>query len=104
VTEEEYFAREDIEKVRKLHLDAVKHLSLAQKEELKAKHANRCPNCGMEMHKLSGRHGVSLLRCFDCGGTFIDAENAKKALGHGKKHEVVESMLSLFVSHTASKP
>ena len=104
MTEEEYFAREDTERLRKLHLDQVKHLSKAQKEALKAQHANRCPHCGMEMSKLSGQHGIDMLRCFTCGGTFIDAENAKKALEHGRKHKVVESMLSLFTVHGAHRP
>ncbi len=98
MTEEEYFARENTETLRKLHRDAVKHLTQMQKDQLRSQHANRCAECGMEMHKLHPFHGVTLLRCFECGGTFIDAANAKKLQVQSKKkdHANVEAILNLF--------
>jgi Zn-finger nucleic acid-binding protein len=96
--EEEYFARENTEKLRKLHKDLVKNLTQAQKDELKAQHANRCPSCGMEMHKMAAVRGVVLQRCFECGGVFLDAANAKKLSHHStkKEHAVVEAVLTWF--------
>ena len=105
MTEEEYFARENTEKLRKLHKDAVKHLTQAQRDQLKSQHANRCAECGMEMHKLTALHGVTLWRCFECGGTFLDAANAKKLKGLSKKkdHANIEAILGLF-QHEEPKP
>jgi Zn-finger nucleic acid-binding protein len=96
--EEEYFARENTEKLRKLHKDLVKHMSQSEKDALKAQHHSRCPHCGMEMKKLPAVQGVVLMRCFECGGTFLDSTNAKKLLGHSskKEHAIVEAILSWF--------
>jgi hypothetical protein len=96
--EEEYFARENAEKLRKLHKEQMKGVTSAERDRLKQLHANRCPSCGMEMSKLPPIQGVTLLRCFECGGTFIDPEVAKKLQGHStrQEHKIVNAILSWF--------
>ena len=44
--EEEYFAREDAERIRKLHAEEQSHLKQSEKDALKKLHGGRCSNCG----------------------------------------------------------
>jgi len=80
-TEDEYFAREDAEKKRKLALQVKRETQAAERARLKALHWMRCPKCGMEMQALKMR-GVDVDVCFGCNGIFLD----QKDLEHFEKH------------------
>ena len=64
-TEEEYFARENAERLRKLAAEQKKSLADAEREKLRKLHHMRCPKCGMELQEISVR-GVQVDRCFSC--------------------------------------
>ena len=51
-TEDEYFAREDIEKMHKLALKRAAELAEKERQELRKLHHGHCPNCGMDLHAL----------------------------------------------------
>lgn len=69
--EEEYFAREEAEKKRKLALDVKRQTAAAELERLKAQHWMRCPKCGLELHTI--RLGkVEADACMNCGGVWLD--------------------------------
>ena len=53
--EEEYFARENAERMRKLAADQKKSLAEADREALKKQHFMRCPKCGMELKEIDVR-------------------------------------------------
>lgn len=94
-TEEEYFARENAERMRKLAADQKKSLDAAAREELKKQHYMRCPKCGMELKEIQVR-GVAVDRCFSCNGTWLDAGELEK-LGKGEgKDSVMGSVLRIF--------
>lgn len=69
--EEEYFAREDVEKKHKLALKQAAELEAKEKEALKKLHHMHCPNCGMTLHKLHRGH-VEVDTCFNCQGVWLD--------------------------------
>ena len=69
--EEEFFAREEAEKKRKLALHEAKAMAAAERDRLRDLHHMHCPRCGMGMHELTLR-GVSIVRCFSCHGIFLD--------------------------------
>lgn len=69
--EEEFFAREDAEKKRKLALEVNREIAAAEKERLRALHHMRCPKCGLELQEVAFR-GVDADLCFSCGGAFLD--------------------------------
>jgi hypothetical protein len=94
--EDEYFAKESVEKLRKLHKDLVKQMGAKAVADAKAQFSNRCPNCGLEMQKLPSYRGVTLLRCFNCGGAFVPAEAAEQIHKHAAAHEhaVVDAILN----------
>ncbi len=69
--EDEYFAREDAEKKRRLALQVQRETDQAERERLRALHHMRCPKCGMQMHEVRLR-GLEVDVCFACGGVFLD--------------------------------
>ncbi len=75
--EEEYFAREEAEKMRKLALDVKRQTAAAELERLKALHWMRCPKCGLELHTMHMRN-VDVDACMSCGGLWFDGGEIEK--------------------------
>jgi uncharacterized protein len=94
-TEEEYFARENAERLRKLAADQKKSLAQAEREKLKQEHFMRCPKCGMELKEIPIR-GVQVDRCFSCNGTWLDAGELEKLGGGQGGDTVMASILRVF--------
>ncbi len=70
--EDEYFAKKEFERLRKIEHE--KHAKLAQKEkeDLKALHYMRCPKCGMELIEIDFK-GIKVDKCSECEGIWFDA-------------------------------
>jgi len=70
--EEEYFARMDFE--RKKKLEEEKHMKLKEQEKkrLKELHYMRCPKCGMELIEIDYK-GIRIDKCSSCEGIWLDA-------------------------------
>jgi uncharacterized protein len=94
-TEEEYFARENAEKLRKLAAEQKKSLDQKQREELRKQHHMRCPKCGMELKEVPVR-GVAVDRCFSCNGTWLDSGELEKLGGGAGQESLVSSILRVF--------
>jgi Zn-finger nucleic acid-binding protein len=97
--EEEYFAREDAEKKRKLALTVTKSMAQAERDALQALHQNHCPGCGQKLHDIA-LNGVTAARCFGCQGIFLN-ESALTALAAEPGYW--SRMLQFFVQHDYSK-
>ena len=94
-TEEEYFARENAERLRKLAAEQKKSLAETEREKLQKLHHMRCPKCGMELKEITVR-GVEVDRCFSCNGTWLDAGEIEK-LGKGSAEgTVMAAVLRVF--------
>ena len=93
-TEEEYFARENAERLRKLAAEQKKALAAAEREALRKQHYMRCPKCGMELKEIAVR-GVQVDRCFSCNGTWLDAGELEK-LAKGQEGTVMGAVLRIF--------
>jgi len=76
--EEEYFARIEFEKKKKLEHE--KHLKLAaeEKKRLKELHFMRCPKCGMELIEIDHK-GIKVDKCSECDGVWLDAGELESA-------------------------
>jgi hypothetical protein len=70
--EEEYFARIEIERRRKLEEERLKAIADAERQRLKELHHMRCPKCGMELNEIEFK-GVRIDKCFQCNGIWLDA-------------------------------
>lgn len=92
--EDEYFAREEVEKRRKLALEQHKKVEASKKEELQKLHYMRCPKCGMELSTIQFK-GIDIDRCFACGVTVFDAGELEK-IGISEKGGVVKGILGIF--------
>lgn len=97
-SEEEYFAREEIEKKRKLAIQQAAETAAKQREELKQLHYMKCPKCGMDLHTL--KHGdIEIETCFNCHGVFLDAGELDAILkqhGHEGSGKWMGAVLNLF--------
>jgi uncharacterized protein len=97
-TEEEYFAREEIEKKRKLALQQAEAVAQKERESLKALHYMKCPKCGMDLQTIT-KGKVEVDTCFSCRGVWLDAGELEQ-LGGQSDHEqggkVMGAILNLF--------
>jgi uncharacterized protein len=76
--EEEYFAKLEFEKKRKL--EQKKHLEMEaeEKKRLKELHFMRCPKCGMELVEVHYK-GIAVDKCSECEGVWLDVGEFESA-------------------------
>jgi hypothetical protein len=70
--EEEYFARLELERKKKIEDDKLKKLAEAEKQSLKELHYMKCPKCGMQLNEVEYK-GVRIDKCLNCEGIWLDA-------------------------------
>ena len=99
--EEEYFKREDAERLRKLHAEEQARMAAGEREALRKKHAGRCSQCGALMVPEQAG-GLQLLHCPACGGAFLDKKAWDYLHAHNEPHTVMGSVLNWFKA--ANKP
>ncbi len=92
--EDEYFAKEQAEKLRKLALERHRKLEAAEREAQKQAHYMRCPKCGDELHTIHFRE-IDVDRCFNCGGTWLDQGELEKVVAK-EGGAVTEAILNWF--------
>jgi hypothetical protein len=91
--EDEYFAREEANRLHALAREKAKELANEEKEHLKAQHWMHCPKCGFELQTVQFR-GLNIDRCFHCGGTWLDAGELEQLAGH--EPGFLRQVISLF--------
>ena len=70
--EEEYFARKEFERKKKIEEEKHKKFSDEEKRKLKDLHYMRCPKCGMELIEIDYK-GIKIDECSECEGIWLDA-------------------------------
>jgi hypothetical protein len=70
--EEEYFARVEFERKRKLEEEKHGKLKEEDKKRLKELHYMRCAKCGMELIEIDYK-GIKVDKCSECEGIWLDA-------------------------------
>jgi len=70
--EEEYFARMEFERKKKIEEEKHKKLGDDEKKKLKNLHYMRCPKCGMELIEIDYK-GIKIDECSECEGIWLDA-------------------------------
>lgn len=94
-TEEEYFAKLDVEKKRKIVEKKRAKLAEEEVESLKQTHRMRCAGCGFELDPIVFK-GVTINKCFHCGGAFLTNEAFGKLCGQDNR--ILEKILEIFGS------
>lgn len=92
-TEEEYFAKEEAEKLKRLAIERSKTLAEKEKEELKKAHWMHCPKCGFELKSIVFK-GHTLDKCFHCQGVFLDGPEFDALAG--SEGGIIQAIGSLF--------
>ena len=69
--EEEYFARQETERGRKLANERQAKLLAEERERESALHFMKCPKCGMQLEEIAFGD-VRVDTCFSCDGLWLD--------------------------------
>ena len=89
--EEEYFAKEEAEKAKRLKEKLREETEAEERERIKAACHMKCPKCGSPLHEGTFR-GVRIDRCSVCGGVWLDAGELEKLAGEGDKSAITDSL------------
>jgi protein-arginine kinase activator protein McsA len=79
--EDEYFARQELERRKKWASEQSSKMANEQKDQLKQLHWMKCPKCGMDLKEIE-LHGVKVDQCASCGGVFLDAGEMEQIAKH----------------------
>ncbi len=97
-TEDEFFAREDVEKKRKLALQVKRQLSDDERKRLRDLHYNHCPRCGIELQQVRiGPLAVDV--CFGCNGAFLDRHEIE-VIAAPQQKGIMSAILNWFKEET----
>lgn len=70
--EEEYFARLEFERKKKLEEETRIKLEKVEKESLQKLHYMHCPKCGMKLIEINYKD-ILVDKCSSCEGVWLDA-------------------------------
>ncbi len=70
-SEDEYFARKEAERKRRLAAERQAKLLAEERERERALHFMKCPKCGMQLEEI-GFGNVRVDKCFSCEGFWLD--------------------------------
>jgi hypothetical protein len=70
--EDEYFAKQELERRKKWAAEQAAKMAGEEKERIKQQHWMKCPKCGMDLQEID-LLGVKVDQCANCGGMFLDA-------------------------------
>ncbi len=69
--ENEFFARQEYERLKKLHDEEAKKMQEEEKRKLKELHHMHCPKCGNKMIEISFKD-IQIDECPECKGIYFD--------------------------------
>ena len=93
--EEEFFAREEAEKLYRLHKENLKANDQQRAEEEKKAHWMKCPKCGYGLETLKWR-SVDVDKCFRCGVIVLDDGELETLAGKETPGGFISSFSTLF--------
>ena len=93
--EEEYFARVEMERRRKVAEERQAELQEQERQQRRTLHFMKCPKCGMDLEEIPFGE-VRVDKCFGCEGIWFD----KGELDNLQKQEAgfVNKLLNVFRS------
>ena len=91
--EEEYYARIEFEKKKKLEEEKHQKLAREEKQRLQELHFMKCPKCGMELIEIEYR-GIKVDKCSECDGVWLDAGELESVSNLEKKG--LDKLFSVF--------
>jgi hypothetical protein len=92
-SEEEYFARQEAERRRKVAEERQAALKSEERERERALHFMKCPKCGMQLEEMAFGD-VRVDKCFTCDGIWLD--KGELEVIRGKEGGFMGRMLGVF--------
>ena len=93
-SEDEYFARQEVEKRKQWAKENAAKMAVAERETQKQTHWMKCPKCGTDLHSVD-LHGVTVDTCPVCSGTWLDAGELDHLL-HPERKDLFHRVMSVF--------
>lgn len=93
-SEDEYFAKEDAEKKKRLKEKITKEILEEQKQTLKEICYMKCPKCGGELNEIVFRD-IKIDKCTTCNGVWLDNGELEKLAGP-EKSNILKEIIDLF--------
>ena len=93
--EDEFFAREEAEKLYRLHQEKLKSEDKQRADEQKKLHHMKCGKCGYDLETIKWR-SVEIDKCFRCGVVLLDDGELEKLAGKEQSGGVLSSFRELF--------
>lgn len=78
--EDEFIAKEEAEKTKRLKEELKEQHLEEQREETKAHCYMKCPKCGADLNEIAFR-GINIDRCLNCDGVWLDEGELEKLAG-----------------------
>jgi hypothetical protein len=70
--EEEYFARMEFDRRKKIEEEKTKNITVEERKRLKELHFLKCPKCGMDLIEIDFKT-IKVDKCSHCQGIWLDA-------------------------------
>ncbi len=93
--EEDFFKRQEFERLRKLQHEKDEKLKQKERQESKKRHWMKCPKCGMDLTEIAVKE-IKVDKCFSCEGIFLD-KGELEALLSSKDLGMVKRITKLFL-------
>src|SRR5690242_21642194 len=91
--EEEYFARQEAERRRKLAEERQAQLQEEERQHQRTLHFMKCPKCGMQLEEIAFGD-VRVDKCFNCEGIWLDSGELERL--QTKEAGFVGRLLNVF--------
>ncbi len=91
--EEEYFARQEAERRRRIAAEQQAKLQAEERERARALHYMKCPKCGMQLEEIA-LGDVQIDKCFNCEGMWLDKGEIERI--RAKEPGFMGRLLSVF--------
>lgn len=92
--EDEYFAREDAEKIKRLKEKVRQEILEEQRQNIKDICYMKCPKCGGDLKEVLFR-GIKIDRCAACNGVWLDKGELEKLAGN-EETSIIREVLNMF--------
>ncbi len=93
--EEEFIAREEAEKLYRVHQERLKAEDTQKAEADKKLHWMKCPKCGYDLEVIKWRQ-VEIDKCFRCGVIALDDGELEQLAGQENDTGLLSGLSKLF--------
>jgi uncharacterized protein len=97
-TEDEYIAKEEAEKIKRLQDKLKEEAEAKQRAEIQSACFMRCPKCGGELEEIMFQ-GIKIDRCTSCDGVWLDEGELEKLAGSDDAN-IIGGILGFFKSES----